>query len=54
MATFSAAFPLSVGVGSLLTGGAVELAGYVWMFLMVAGMISSGLVLTLTNWSSLR
>jgi len=54
MATFSVAFPLSAGVGALLTGGAVEIAGYFWMYLIVAGLLTSGLVLTLANWSSLK
>ena len=54
MATFSVAFPLSAGVGALLTGGAVEIAGYFWMYLIVAGLLTSGLVLTLAHWSSLK
>jgi hypothetical protein len=54
MATFSVAFPLSAGVGALLTGSAVEIAGYFWMFLIMAGLGASGLVLTLTNWPSLK
>ena len=54
MATFSVAFPLSAGVGALLTGSAVEIVGYFWMFLIIAGLGTSGLVLTLTNWSSLK
>ncbi|MBI2090584.1 MAG: MFS transporter [Deltaproteobacteria bacterium] len=54
MATFSVAFPLSAGVGALLTGSAVEVAGYFWMFLIMAGLGASGLVLTLTNWPSLK
>lgn len=54
MATFSVAYPLSFGVGSVLTGSAVDLAGYYWMFLIVAGLGASGLVLTLANWSSLK
>ena len=54
MATFSVAFPLSAGVGALLAGGAVEIAGYFWMYLIVAGLLTSGLVLTLANWSTLK
>ena len=54
MAMFSVAFPLSAGVGALLTGSAVELVGYFWMFLIVAALGASGLVLTLANWSSLK
>ena len=33
MATFSVAYPLSYGLGSMLTGSAVEVAGYAGMFL---------------------
>ncbi|MBI2987394.1 MAG: MFS transporter [Deltaproteobacteria bacterium] len=54
MATFSVAFPLSGGIGALLTGSAVELAGYFWMYLIVAGLGTLGLVLTLASWSNLK
>ena len=54
MATLSVAFPASTGIGALLTGGAVELAGYFWMFLIVAGLAALGLALTLASWSSLK
>lgn len=54
MATFSVGFPLSAGAGALLTGSAVEIAGYVWMYLIVAGLGASGLVITLANWSRLK
>ena len=36
MATFSVAYPLSYGVGSLITGSAVEVAGYTGMFLVLS------------------
>lgn len=54
MATFSVAFPASAGVGALVAGGAVEMAGYYWMFLLMVGLAVSGLGLTLANWSSLK
>jgi MFS family permease len=54
MATFSVAYPLSYGIGSLLTGGAVEILGYVGMFAFVAGLAASGLVLALLNAAKLR
>lgn len=54
MASFSVAYPLSAGVGALLAGSAVEIAGYFWMFLIMAGLGASGLVLTLTNRSGLK
>lgn len=54
MATFSVAYPLSVGIGALLAGGAVQIAGYTWMFLIVALLELAGLLYALTNWSSLK
>jgi MFS family permease len=54
MATFSVAYPLSYGVASLLTGSAVEIAGYIAMFLMVAGLEALGLVVVGTHWSGLK
>jgi MFS family permease len=44
MATFSVAYPLSYGLGSLFAGGAVEIAGYVGMFLMLAALEAAGLL----------
>jgi MFS family permease len=43
MATFSVAYPLSYGVGSLITGGAIDIAGYVGMFLILAALQIAGL-----------
>ncbi len=54
MATFSVAYPMSAGVGALLTGSLVEVGGYFTMYLTVAALGASGLVLTLTNSSSLK
>jgi MFS family permease len=54
MAMFSVAFPLSAGVGALLTGSAVELTGYFGTFLLAAGFAAAGLALTLAKLSSLR
>ncbi|MBI2360032.1 MAG: MFS transporter, partial [Deltaproteobacteria bacterium] len=54
MATFSSAFPLSSGVGALLTGSLVQFAGYLWMFLIIAALMASGLALVLAVWSSLK
>lgn len=53
MASFSIAYPLAAGAGALLTGSAVEIAGYFWMYLMAATLGAAGLLVTLTNWSSL-
>ena len=36
MASFSVAFPLSNGAGALLSGLAVDLAGYDWMYITAA------------------
>jgi len=44
MATFSVAYPLSYGAGSLITGSAIDLAGYVGMFLLLAAVQAAGLV----------
>jgi predicted MFS family arabinose efflux permease len=54
MATFSIAFPLSVGVGALLSGSAVEVAGYTGMFFVVAAVAAGGFLLTLANWPNLE
>ena len=54
MATFSVAFPLSGGVGALISGSMVELVGYFWMYLIVAALGAIGLVLTAMNWSRLN
>ena len=43
MASFSVAYPLSYGVGSLLMGSAVEVAGYIVMFLSAAALSAAGL-----------
>jgi MFS family permease len=49
MATFSIAYPLSYGVGSLMTGGAVEVAGYMGMFLILAALEAAGLIFALMS-----
>lgn len=49
MATFSVAYPLSYGVGSLVTGSAVEMAGYLGMFLFLAALQAAGLTFALAN-----
>jgi MFS family permease len=54
MATFSVAYPLSYGVGSLITGGAVEAAGYIGMFFLLSALQTLGLVFALVNTASLR
>jgi len=54
MATFSVAYPLSYGVGSLITGGAVEAAGYVGMFFVLTALQALGLIFALLNAASLR
>lgn len=54
IATYSMAYPLSAGLGSLLTGSAIQLAGYSWMFLFAAALNIPGLIVTFKNWSSLK
>ena len=54
MATFSVAYPLSYGVGSLITGSAVEVAGYTGMFLVLSAVQTLGLVFALINAAELR
>lgn len=49
MATFSVAYPLSYGVGSLIIGSAVEIAGYTGMFLTLTALQAAGLVFALLN-----
>jgi MFS family permease len=54
MATFSVALPLSNGVGALLCGGLVQWTGFVWMYLVLAGIAAVGLMITLANRTYLR
>jgi len=54
MATFSVAYPLSYGVGSLLTGSAVEAAGYPGMFFLLSAAQGAGLIFALIYASQLR
>ncbi len=54
MASFSVAFPLSNGTGALLSGLAVDLAGYDGMYIAAAVPCLAGLVLTAKYWASLK
>jgi MFS family permease len=54
MATFSVAYPLSYGVGSLIIGSAVEVAGYLGMFLILTALQAGGLIFTIMNRQGLR
>ncbi len=49
MATFSVAYPLSYGLGSMLTGGAIEIAGYAGMFLILTVLQALGLIFVFMN-----
>jgi MFS family permease len=53
MATFSVAFPMGVGVGAVVAGALVEMAGYGGMFLGLAALVAVGLLLAFFNWSTL-
>jgi MFS family permease len=54
MASFSVSFPLSNGLGALLCGLLVDLAGYRWMFAIAGVLCTMGIVLTARNWSRLK
>lgn len=54
MATFSVAYPLSYGVGSLITGSAIDISGYVGMFLLLAALQTAGLLFTAMNASKVE
>ena len=54
MASFSVSFPLSNGVGALLNGLVVDLAGYRWMFTIAGVLCALGIILTTRNWSRLK
>jgi predicted MFS family arabinose efflux permease len=54
MATFSVAYPLSYGLGSLITGSAVEFAGYVGMFFILTAIQAAGLIFVFLIASKLR
>jgi MFS family permease len=54
MATFSVAYPLSYGLGSLIIGGAVEIAGYSGMFLFLTALQAAGLIFAIANSANLR
>jgi MFS family permease len=54
MASFSVAYPLSYGVGSLITGSAVEAAGYTGMFFILAAVQALGLIFVLANAPKMR
>jgi MFS family permease len=53
MASFSIAYPLSYGVGGLFAGGAVDLFGFTWMYLIMAALSILGLFVTVANWSKI-
>ena len=54
IATYSMAYPLSAGVGSMLAGGAIQLAGYTSMFIFIAMLTIPGLWITWKNRRSLK
>ena len=54
VATYSMAYPMSAGVGSLVSGGAIELVGYVWMYVFVAGLNFFGLWAIYKYWPNVK
>ena len=53
MATYSTALPMSMGIGALLAGAIVEIAGFRWMFVSAMTMVAMGLLIAKLNWSRL-
>lgn len=53
MATFSVAYPLSVGLGAILTGTVIEIAGFRWMFIAALTTWALGFSVMVLYWSSL-
>ena len=54
MATFSVAYPLSYGVGSMIIGSAVEAAGYTGMYFVMAAVQALGLAFAAFKAADLR
>jgi MFS family permease len=54
MATFSIALPLSNGVGALICGSLVQWFGFFSMYLVLAALAGSGLVITIVNRARLK
>jgi MFS family permease len=54
MATFSQAYQVGVGSGSLIAGAIANFAGFQVMYFVMAGIVAIGLALTLANWAGLR
>ncbi len=54
MASFSVAYPLSYGIGSLIVGSAVEAAGYAGMFYIMAAIQALGLIFVVIKADRLR
>ena len=54
MASFSVAFPLSNGIGAMLSGFIVDLAGYSPMYVAAALPCAIGLLLTARHWARLK
>ena len=54
MATFSVSYPLAYGVGSLLTGAAVEAAGYSGMFLVLGALQVMGLLFVVARRAEMK
>jgi MFS family permease len=53
MATFSTAYPLSMGLGAILIGSAITMGGFPWMFVVAIMAGTLGLTMTLLCWSRL-
>jgi MFS family permease len=53
MATFSIAYPLSYGVGSMIIGASAEAVGYTGMFLVLTALQALGLIFVMFNAAAL-
>lgn len=54
MATFSMAYPLSMGLGAFLTGAIIDVAGFPWMFIAAMIAVVLGFLVTVLCWSRLE
>ncbi|MBM4262308.1 MAG: MFS transporter [Deltaproteobacteria bacterium] len=54
MASYSTALPLSNGIGALIAGTMVDLAGFRWMYIVAGVLCSMGFILIWKQWKKLK
>lgn len=54
MASYSTALPLSNGIGALIAGTVVDLAGFRWMYIVAGILCSMGFILIWKQWAQLK